>query len=92
MVNGILFPSSAALLDGLANTGLVELGEVQVAKYLAEKTFTGQPSFPNGTFYLTNSFLVRKNVSHIRMYQEPEYFYELYIEKRKEDLQFFDKK
>ncbi|XP_058228368.1 uncharacterized protein LOC131336513 isoform X1 [Rhododendron vialii] len=38
----------AALLDGVANTGLVELGEVQLAKYLAEKTFTGQPSFPNG--------------------------------------------
>ncbi|KAE9467239.1 hypothetical protein C3L33_00860, partial [Rhododendron williamsianum] len=38
----------AALLDGVANTGLVELGEVRLAKYLAEKTFTGQPSFPNG--------------------------------------------
>ncbi|KAI8543321.1 hypothetical protein RHMOL_Rhmol08G0207600 [Rhododendron molle] len=38
----------AALLDGVANTGLVELGEVRLTKYLAEKTITGQPSFPNG--------------------------------------------
>ncbi|XP_028060735.1 uncharacterized protein LOC114264327 isoform X1 [Camellia sinensis] len=39
---------SASLLDGMANTGMVELGEVQLATYLAEKTFTGQPSFQNG--------------------------------------------
>lgn len=45
------FRCSAALLDGVANTGLVELGEVRLAKYLAEKTFTGQPSFPNGIFH-----------------------------------------
>ncbi|CAL5441656.1 unnamed protein product [Camellia sinensis] len=32
----------------MANTGMVELGEVQLASYLAEKTFTGQPSFQNG--------------------------------------------
>ncbi|GMQ10724.1 hypothetical protein CsSME_00053617 [Camellia sinensis var. sinensis] len=32
----------------MANTGMVELGEVQLATYLAEKTFTGQPSFQNG--------------------------------------------
>ncbi|KAL7161355.1 hypothetical protein ACSBR2_041918 [Camellia fascicularis] len=38
----------ASLLDGMANTGMVELGEVQLATYLAEKTFTGQPSFQNG--------------------------------------------
>ncbi|CAL5362244.1 unnamed protein product [Camellia sinensis] len=37
-----------SLLDGMANTGMVELGEVQLATYLAEKTFTGQPSFQNG--------------------------------------------
>ncbi|THG12152.1 hypothetical protein TEA_003412 [Camellia sinensis var. sinensis] len=40
--------SIASLLDGMANTGMVELGEVQLATYLAEKTFTGQPSFQNG--------------------------------------------
>ncbi|CAL5441612.1 unnamed protein product [Camellia sinensis] len=38
----------SSLLDGMANTGMVELGEVQLATYLAEKTFTGQPSFQNG--------------------------------------------
>ncbi|CAL5441736.1 unnamed protein product [Camellia sinensis] len=38
----------ASLLDGMANTGMVELGEVQLATYLFEKTFTGQPSFHNG--------------------------------------------
>ncbi|KAI7985531.1 hypothetical protein LOK49_LG14G00648 [Camellia lanceoleosa] len=40
--------SFASLLDGMANTGMVELGEVQLATFLAEKTFTGQPSFQNG--------------------------------------------
>ncbi|THG20302.1 hypothetical protein TEA_015445 [Camellia sinensis var. sinensis] len=40
--------AKASLLDGMANTGMVELGEVQLATYLAEKTFTGQPSFQNG--------------------------------------------
>ncbi|GFZ03571.1 DNAJ heat shock N-terminal domain-containing protein [Actinidia rufa] len=38
-----------ALLDGVVNTGMVELGEVQLATYLSEKTFTGQPSFQNGS-------------------------------------------
>ncbi|CAL5444780.1 unnamed protein product [Camellia sinensis] len=41
-----------SLLDGMANTGMVELGEVQLATYLFEKTFTGRlPSliaFPFG--------------------------------------------
>ncbi|CAL5441702.1 unnamed protein product [Camellia sinensis] len=40
--------NSASLLDGMENTGMDELGEVQLATYLAEKTFTGQPSFQNG--------------------------------------------
>ncbi|CAL5441762.1 unnamed protein product [Camellia sinensis] len=42
----------ASLLDGMANTGMVELGEVELATYLAEKTFSGSlPSlvaFPSG--------------------------------------------
>ncbi|CAL5362289.1 unnamed protein product [Camellia sinensis] len=37
----------ASLLDGMANTGMVELGEVQLATYLFKKIFTGQPSFHN---------------------------------------------
>ncbi|CAL5362284.1 unnamed protein product [Camellia sinensis] len=37
----------SSLLDAMANTGMVELGEVHLATYLFEKTFTGQPSFQN---------------------------------------------
>ncbi|MCL7029995.1 hypothetical protein MKW94_017319 [Papaver nudicaule] len=36
------------LLDGIANTGMVELGENQLATYLAERTSMGQPFFRNG--------------------------------------------
>ncbi|RZC80944.1 hypothetical protein C5167_043526 [Papaver somniferum] len=36
------------LLDGIANTGMVELGERELATYLAERTSTGQPFFRNG--------------------------------------------
>ncbi|XP_052179705.1 uncharacterized protein LOC127793014 isoform X2 [Diospyros lotus] len=36
------------LLGGVADTGMVELREVHIAKYLAEKTFTGQPFFKGG--------------------------------------------
>ncbi|CAL5441696.1 unnamed protein product [Camellia sinensis] len=43
-----LFLCSTSLLDAMANTGMVELGEVHLATYLFEKTFTGQPSFQNG--------------------------------------------
>ncbi|KAI6683146.1 hypothetical protein NL676_029059 [Syzygium grande] len=38
----------AALLDGVANTGAVELGEVQLAAYLAERKPTGQLFYRNG--------------------------------------------
>ncbi|KAL2516026.1 DNAJ heat shock N-terminal domain-containing protein [Forsythia ovata] len=36
------------LLDGVANTGTIELGDVQLAAYLAEKKSSGQPFFRNG--------------------------------------------
>ncbi|XP_026405420.1 uncharacterized protein LOC113300411 isoform X1 [Papaver somniferum] len=36
------------LLDGIANTGMVELGESELATYLAERTSAGQPFFRNG--------------------------------------------
>ncbi|MED6146168.1 hypothetical protein PIB30_032100 [Stylosanthes scabra] len=42
----------ASLLDPLANTGMVELGEVQLAIYLADKRSTGKPYFRNGIPYL----------------------------------------
>ncbi|XP_043725333.1 dnaJ homolog subfamily C member 16 isoform X3 [Telopea speciosissima] len=38
----------AGLLDGVAGTGIVELGEVELASYLAETRTTGQPFFRNG--------------------------------------------
>ncbi|KAI3907609.1 hypothetical protein MKW98_016253 [Papaver atlanticum] len=37
-----------SLVDGIANTGMVELGESDLATYLAERTSTGQPFFRNG--------------------------------------------
>lgn len=40
------------LLDGVANTGTVELGDVQLAVYLAEKKSNGQPFFRNGETHL----------------------------------------
>ncbi|MQL99722.1 hypothetical protein Taro_032450, partial [Colocasia esculenta] len=44
-----LFLSCAAnLLDGVAKTGIVELGEDQLASFLAERRSTGQPFFRNG--------------------------------------------
>ncbi|PIA62806.1 hypothetical protein AQUCO_00200672v1 [Aquilegia coerulea] len=36
------------LLDGVGRTGMVELGEVQLAAYLAERKPTGQPFFRQG--------------------------------------------
>ncbi|XP_057805141.1 uncharacterized protein LOC131020390 [Salvia miltiorrhiza] len=36
------------LLDGVANTGVVELGDVKLAAYLADKKSSGQPFFRNG--------------------------------------------
>ncbi|KAJ0048284.1 hypothetical protein Pint_16145 [Pistacia integerrima] len=42
------FVIDSALLEGIANTGMVELGEVQLATYLAERKPTGQFFFRNG--------------------------------------------
>ncbi|KAF9623693.1 hypothetical protein IFM89_003838 [Coptis chinensis] len=38
----------ASLLDGVGSTGMVELGEVQLATYLAERKPSGQPFFHQG--------------------------------------------
>lgn len=38
----------AKLLDGVASTGMVELGEPHLPSYLAERRSTGQPFFRNG--------------------------------------------
>lgn len=45
------FPNLVNLLDGVANTGTVELGDVQLAVFLAEKKSSGQPFFRNGENY-----------------------------------------
>ncbi|XP_057741261.1 uncharacterized protein LOC130959218 isoform X3 [Arachis stenosperma] len=42
----------ASLLHPFANTGMVELGEVQLAVYLADKRSTEKPYFINGIPYL----------------------------------------
>lgn len=43
---------SAALLEGIANTGMVELGDIQLATYLAERKPLGQFFFRHGKCYL----------------------------------------
>ncbi|PIN15475.1 Protein-disulfide reductase [Handroanthus impetiginosus] len=40
--------STVNLLNGVANTGVVEVGDVQLAIYLAEKKSSGRPFFRNG--------------------------------------------
>ncbi|WOK97578.1 hypothetical protein Cni_G06286 [Canna indica] len=37
-----------SLMEGVAATGMVELGDVQLSSYLAETKFTGQPHYRNG--------------------------------------------
>lgn len=48
LCNGFVFLYIVSLLDGVANTGVVELGDVQLAVYLAEKKSNGQPFFHRG--------------------------------------------
>ncbi|KAK9080429.1 hypothetical protein SSX86_000187 [Deinandra increscens subsp. villosa] len=38
----------AGLLDGITNTGMVEIGDLKLATYLSEKKYTGVPFFRNG--------------------------------------------
>ncbi|XP_059644075.1 uncharacterized protein LOC132285859 [Cornus florida] len=44
----VIWKRIATLLDGIANTGMVELGDFHLATYLAEKRSTGQPFFRDG--------------------------------------------
>lgn len=46
---GFYSSSTASLLDGVANTGIVELDEVEFASFLAERRSTGQPFFRKGS-------------------------------------------
>lgn len=45
---------AANLLEGIAETGMVELGDAQVAAYLAEKKYNGRPFFRNGKYINCN--------------------------------------
>ena len=45
----------ASLLDPVANIGTVELGEVELAMYLADRRSTGKPFFRNGMCRLLNT-------------------------------------
>ena len=47
-MNYVFSSYSAALLNGVANIGMVELGEIQIAAQLAERKPTGQFFFRNG--------------------------------------------
>ncbi|KAL8244129.1 hypothetical protein R6Q59_010387 [Mikania micrantha] len=38
----------ASLLDGIASTGMIEIGDLKLATYLSEKKYTGAPLFRNG--------------------------------------------
>jgi hypothetical protein len=44
-----------ALLDGVANHAMLELGDVQLVTYLAEKKPTGQVFFRKGKLSLSSS-------------------------------------
>lgn len=46
----------ASLLDVVANTGVVELGEKELAIYLADKSSTGKPFFRNGMCWIQSNF------------------------------------
>nr|POE94986.1 hypothetical protein CFP56_51140 [Quercus suber] len=61
------------LLYGVANTGSVELGDLQLAAYFAEKKPTGQPLFRNGSLTIRapyNELHMKPNVAE---YSEQQY-------------------
>ena len=47
-VQSYFLTTAVTLLDGVANSGMVELGDVRLAAYLAEKKPSGHPFFKNG--------------------------------------------
>ncbi|XP_071702015.1 uncharacterized protein [Rutidosis leptorrhynchoides] len=42
----------ASLLEGIANTGMINISNLKLATYLSEKRYTGAPFFRNGLPYL----------------------------------------
>lgn len=51
-----LLNPAVELLDGVANTGMVELSNAQLTTYLAEKKPSGQPFFRYGKGYLSINY------------------------------------
>lgn len=43
--------SSVTLLDGVADTGVIDVADVQLATYLAEKRPGGLPYFRHGKYF-----------------------------------------
>lgn len=56
---------AATLLDGLADTGMVEISDVELAAYHADKKFAKQPFFRNGKFIC--HFLLYLSCGYITM-------------------------
>lgn len=56
-----LFVYTVNFLDGIVDTAVVELGELGIASFLAERRYTGQPFFRNGKLVaiclFSNNFL-----------------------------------
>lgn len=42
---------AASLLDGIANTGMVDVSDPKLATYLSERRYTGAPFFRNGWYW-----------------------------------------
>ncbi|KAL7598254.1 hypothetical protein Lser_V15G21596 [Lactuca serriola] len=43
-----LWKRIASLLDGIANTGMIDISDLKLATYLSEKKYTGAPFYRNG--------------------------------------------
>ena len=39
---------SASLLDGIANIGMIDIGDLKLPTYLSEKKYTGAPFYRKG--------------------------------------------
>ncbi|RRT73810.1 hypothetical protein B296_00028684 [Ensete ventricosum] len=56
-----------SLLEGVAQTGMVELDDVQLASYLAETKFTKQPYFRKGMDYYFYYWPFKKIITSMRI-------------------------
>lgn len=58
--------SSVTLLDGVANTGVIDLADVQLATYLAEKRSGGVPYFRHGKYLNKQNGLANITLSFLK--------------------------